>query len=444
MDYRAAVAYIESFTNYERTGLVALTGTNYDLGRVEELLRRLGNPHLGAKTVHIAGTKGKGSTAAMVASALHCAGYRTGLFTSPHLHSWRERICLDGVPISEEDWAAATEKVRAVADIMQAEARFGALTTFDLLLALALVYFREKGVQIQVLETGLGGRLDSTNVVKGDVCVITSISLDHVEVLGDTLDRIAFEKAGIIKPGSIVVSSPQAPEAAAVIEETCRQKGATLIMVGKDITWHKLAADLDGQSFTVQGKAGSYNLRIPLLGDFQLENGATAVAALEALSASGIPVPSGSMAAGFSTVSWPGRLEILRHEPLLIVDGAHSIDSARKLRLAIEQYFDFARLILIIGTSTGHNMATIVEELVPISDVVIATRSRHPRAADPSALVAEFARHGLVAETTESVASAVEKALAMAGGKDLILATGSLFVVAETIEWAKGLRPEFD
>src|SRR4030042_2667809 len=285
MDYRAAVAYIESFTNYERTGLVALTGTNYDLGRVEELLRRLGNPHLGAKTVHIAGSKGKGSTAAMVASAVHCAGYRTGLFTSPHLHSWRERICLDGVPISEEDWATATEKVRAVADIMQAEARFGALTTFDLLLALALVYFREKGVQIQVLETGLGGRLDSTNVVKGDVCVITSISLDHGEVLGDTLDRIAFEKAGIIKPGSIVVSSPQAPEAAAVIEETCRQKGATLIMVGKDITWHKLAADLDGQSFTVQGKAGSYNLRIPLLGDFQLENGATAVAALEALSA---------------------------------------------------------------------------------------------------------------------------------------------------------------
>ena len=444
MDYRAAVAYIESFTNYERTGLVALTGTNYDLGRVEELLRRLGNPHLGAKTVHIAGTKGKGSTAAMVAGALRCAGYRTGLFTSPHLHSWRERICLDGEPISEEDWAAATEKVRAVADMMKAEARFGGLTTFDLLLALALTYFRERSVQVQVMEAGLGGRLDSTNVMKGDVCVITSISLDHVEVLGDTLDKIAFEKAGIIKPGSIVVSSPQAPEAAAVIEETCRHKGATLVTVGQDITWHKLAADLDGQSFTVQGKAGTHNLRIPLLGDYQLENAATAVAALEALRAYGINVCSDSITAGFANVNWSGRLEILRREPWLVVDGAHNIDSARKLREAIRQCFDFARLILIIGTSSGHNMAAIVEELAPISDVIIATRSRHPRAADPSALVAEFARHGLVAETTESVASAVEKALAMAGGKDLILATGSLFVVAETIERVKGLRPEFD
>jgi len=444
MDYRAAVAYIESFTSYERTGLVALTGANYDLGRVAELLRRLGNPHLGAKTVHIAGTKGKGSTAAMISSALHYAGYRTGLFTSPHLHSWRERICLNGEPISEEDWAKVAAKVKEVADAMGVETGFGALTTFDLLLALALTYFREKGVEVQVLEVGLGGRLDSTNVVKGDVCVITSISLDHVEVLGDTLEKIAFEKAGIIKAGSIVVSSPQTGEAAAVIEETCRQKDAPLIKVRKDMTWHRLAAGLDGQSFTVQGEAGTYSLRIPLLGDYQLENAATAVAALEALSTYGIDVSPEDIASGLANVRWPGRLEILKREPWLVVDGAHSVDSARKLREAIQQYFDFERLILIIGTSSGHNMAAVVEELAPISDVAIATRSRHPRAASPSALVAEFAQHGLAAEETESVALAVERALAMAGAKDFILATGSLFVVAETIEHVKGLRPEFN
>ncbi len=444
MDYREAVAYIESFTNYERTGLVALTGTNYDLRRLEELLRRLDSPHLGAKTVHIAGTKGKGSTAAMIAGALHCAGYRTGLFTSPHLHSWRERVCLDGEPIGEEDWARVTEKVREVADAMKGEAGLGSLTTFDVLLALALTYFRDQGAEVQVLEVGLGGRLDSTNVVKGDVCVITSISLDHVEVLGDTLDKIAFEKAGIIKPGSMVVSSPQTREAAAVIAEACRRKRAPLVTVGKDITWRKLTADLGGQSFKVQGRGVYYDLEIPLLGDFQLENAATAVAALEALSAHGIDVPSDSIAAGLANVNWPGRLQILRREPWLLVDGAHSIDSAMKLRGAIGQYFDFAQLILIIGTSSGHNMAAIVGELAPISNVVIATSSRHPRAADPAALVAEFARHGLAAQSTESVASAVEQALAVAGIKDLILATGSLFVVAETIEWAEGLRREFD
>lgn len=442
MDYRAAIDYIESFTDYEKSPGILYTAANYDLRRMEELLERLGRPHLRAKAVHVAGTKGKGSTAAMITSALVASGFRTGMFSSPHLHSIRERIAVDGEMIWPEEMACLMTELQPVADEVHRRGFYGGLTTFEILTALAFLYFARKGAQFQVVEVGLGGRLDATNVVRPEVCVITSISLDHTEVLGDSIAKIAREKAGIIKPGAVVVCSPQREEATEVIARACEEKEAKLISVGKDITWRKLDATEMGQLFEVEGRLKRYRLQIPLLGDYQLENAAAAVAALEELVAQGAAISEESIALGFRQVRWPGRLEVLGKNPTVIVDGAHNRYSAMKLREAVRQHFHFDRVILVIGTSSDKDISGIVDELAPLADEVIVSRSHHPRSAAAPVLLREFSRCGKAARGVADVPSAVAEALALAKPRDLVLATGSLFLVAEVIECLKGVEPE--
>jgi len=436
MNYPAALDFILERTDYERWPGYAYAN-RFDLRRMEDLLHRLGDPHLSAGSVHIAGSKGKGSTAAMIAAGLRAAGHKTGLYTSPHLLTLRERINVDGKPILKRELADVVARLRPHAEAMDRDRTYGELTTFELLTAAAFLHFQQKDIAFQVLETGLGGRLDATNVVTPEVCVITSISLDHREVLGDTLSQIAAEKAGIIKPGIPVVSSPQAEEAAMVIRGTCLERGARLITVGSDVSWQTISSNLSEQSLEVKGKRGSYRLNIPLLGAYQLQNAATAVATLETLD-----VPRECIEVGLANTHWPGRLQILRRRPMLVVDGAHSGDSARKLKEALEQHFHFDQLILIIGTSADKDTSGIVAELASMANSVIATRSRHPRATIPETVAGEFARQGLRAEVAEDVAQAIAKAQAKAGKRDLICATGSLFLVGEVIENVKGLRPE--
>ena len=438
-DYQAALDYVLSFADYERASRSAIV---FDLSRIEELLKRRGNPHQAARAVHIAGTKGKGSASAMVAAVLTASGYKTGLYTSPHLHTLRERIQVDSQPIAEEEFARVVEELKPEIEAINNSGLLGELTTFEILTALAFAYFKEKKVDFQVLEVGLGGRLDATNVVKPDVGIITSISFDHTEVLGNTLAQIAAEKAGIIKPQSPVVCAPQAPEALEVIEKICQERKARLIRVGREVTWQRNTFSFLGQSFQLKGIRGDYNLTIPLLGEHQLENAAVAVAALEVLANLGMEVSPESIAKGLSQVYWPGRLQILQYEPLFVVDGAHNADSARRLREALKQYFDFDGVILIIGTSEDKDVAGMVAELSPLPGAVIVTRSRHPRAAEISKLVAEFSKWGITPLVKEKVTSAVELALARAKPRELICATGSLFIVAEVIEHMKGLLPE--
>ena len=370
----------------------------------------------------------------MIASALSAAGYRTGLYTSPHLHTFRERITVDGGMISEEEFSALTEKLQPEIDEVNRRHNYGEITTFEILTALAFAFFAERLVDFQVLEVGLGGRLDATNVVMPRIAVITSISLDHAEVLGASLAKIAGEKAGIIKPGALVISAPQPKDVACVIEEVCRHNGVSLITVGRDVTWRKVKSDLSGQFFEVKGNAGSYKLIIPLLGEHQMENAAVAVAALEALD-----IGAKDIARGLAQVQWPGRLEILRHEPLFLADGAHNADSANRLRETIEKYLHFDRLILILGASSDKDIAGIVGELAPMSSLAIVTRSRHPRALAPASLLEELEKQGVKGELAESVSSAAERAMEMAGPRDLICATGSLFVAAEAREYIKGI-----
>jgi dihydrofolate synthase/folylpolyglutamate synthase len=274
-------------------------------------------------------------------------------------------------------------------------------------------------------------------VVKPEVCIITSISLDHTAVLGDTIAQIAREKAGIIKPGTVVVSSPQREEAAKVLGEVCHKMGAELITVGEEVIWRKRNVTLSGQSFTVEAEHDRYELTLPLLGEHQLENAATAVASLETLG-----TPKQGIVSGLAQVHWPGRLEILGYEPTLVIDGAHNADSARRLREALEQLFHFRRAILIIGTSCDKDIAGVIAELVAPFEAVIVTRSQHPRAVAPTMLSERLLTQGIKPLLAENVAQALSQALKWAEKGDLICATGSLFLVAEVREQVKGIAGE--
>lgn len=439
MDYRQAIDYLSGFTNWERTAAQAFAAANFDLRRVHSLLARLGNPHLGRRTVHIAGSKGKGSIAAMTAAVLSAATDRgIGLYTSPHLHTFCERIAVDGRPIVQADFARLTEAVAPAAAAENADGRFGQLTTFELLTALAFLHFRERDAGWQVLEVGIGGRLDATSVVEEkDVAVIGPISLEHTAILGETVEKIAAEKAAIIRPGRPVVMAPQPfPGAAAVIRRQATEAGAPLVDVANSYSWERLAWDLSGQSLRLDGPPGQRELWLPLLGAHQLENAATAVAVTDILLAGG-PAADGlepAIAAGLRDVRWPGRLEVLRDRPLVVADGAHNGDSARRLREALRDYFQFRRLILVSGVSRDKALDDMARELAPLATLVIATRSQHPRAADAAVVATAYAAAGAATEIAPSVAEALGRALALAAPEDLVCVVGSLFVVAEARE----------
>ncbi|MFC2039127.1 bifunctional folylpolyglutamate synthase/dihydrofolate synthase, partial [Chloroflexota bacterium] len=270
-------------------------------------------------------------------------------------------------------------------------------------------------------------------------CVITSLSLDHTDVLGDTLTEIATEKAGIIKPGSIVISSPQTDEADKVIAGVCREKEVELVRVGSDVTWQNLAYKDGKQSFSVKGRHSDYELSLPLLGKHQVENATTAVAALEALSQKDPRITEEAIIEGIAGVNWPGRLQVLSRRPLLVADGAHNPYSAGKLRESLKEYFDFKGGILIIGASADKDITGMVSELVPVFERVIITRSTHPRAMPVETLVSEFRKHGVETHIAEDISTALPEALALAGEDDIICVTGSLFVAAGAIEQAKEL-----
>ncbi len=429
MNYQESIAYLLRFADYER---LPRSGVVWDTKRIERLLEKLGNPHLAARTVHIAGTKGKGSTSAMIASILKEAGNRVGLYTSPHLLSYTERIRVDGQPISEAAWAGLVAQIRPHVEAVNAEKTYGELTTFELYTAMAFVHYRNIRSDWQVVEVGLGGRLDATNVVRPRACVITSISYDHMEVLGNTLAEIAGEKAGIVKPGVPVVSAPQAPEAMVVIERVCRERGARLVKVGSDVTWRAGGFDTGGQSFHLKGLFHEYDLKIPLLGEHQLENAACAAAAAELLS-----LKKPSIVKGLPKVDWPGRLQLLRRQPQVIVDGAHNVYSLQKLGEALRKHFKYDRLVLILGFSSDKDVPGMVGEAVKMTGEIITTASVSPRSVKPDALAEEFAKRGVKARVTRSVAEALELALETARPDDLICAAGSIFVVAEVMELLK-------
>ena len=438
MNYQQALDFIFSYTDYEKLARFTYDAATLDLTRMEHLLALLGNPHRRFRSVHIAGTKGKGSTAAMCDAILRAAGFHTGLYTSPHLHTFRERIRVDGRLLSQEDLLALVEQCRPAIEAVED------ITTFEIITALGFLHFAQQEVEWAILETGLGGRLDATNIVSPDVTAITTLSYDHTELLGDTLALIAGEKAGIIKPGVPLVCAPQAPEAMQVIEDVCHQRQAELILVGRDWRWERTAGDLTGQTLRVQEQADGHhppvvyeNLRIPLLGQHQLLNATMAVALAETLRRRGVAIPEGAMGNGLAQVRWPGRLEVLQPHPCVVVDGAHNPDSVAKLVAALGEWFPHERMVLIFGASEDKDIEGMLKTLLPLSHCVITTQARHPRAADPHELaqmIAPLLRAGQFLAVSESVAGAVEQALAWAQAGDLVCGSGSIFVVGEVRE----------
>jgi dihydrofolate synthase/folylpolyglutamate synthase len=347
------------------------------------------------------------------------------------------------------------DRLKPVVEAINQEAKYGKLTTFELLTTLAFLHFSYWQVDFQVIETGLGGRLDATNVVQPEICVITTIGFDHMDVLGNSLSEIATEKAGIIKPGSVVVSSPQQSEAANVIEKKCIENNTKLIRASKDVSWQSLGFDAYRQLIEVKGRMATYRIDLPLLGDCQQENAAVAVAALEVLVENGFNITHDNIVHGLETVSWPGRFQVIMQKPLIVIDGAHNQASIRQFKLTLAGYIrncmgfktnkdPFNKAILIIGVSADKDIAGIVSELCLLFNKVIITRSRHPRAMATGSIATEFGKYELEVDVTQSVSEAISLAFSEAGEGDLICITGSLFVAGEAVEYLGRVKKNKD
>ena len=437
MNYTETIAYLYSLADYEKVRIERYTPETLDLSRVERLLAAVGNPHTRFPTVHIAGTKGKGSTAAMSEACLRVAGYRTGFYTSPHMHTFRERIQVDRRKIAREEVVALVEEVRPLIE------RTPGVTYFEAITAIGFLHFARSKVEVAVVEVGLGGRLDATNVLTPEVSVITSLSLDHTYLLGNTLAEIAREKAGIVKPGIPAVSAPQRAEAIKVLEAVSQERGSSLTEVGRDWDYDPGSADLDGQAFTARRITGGGSeldgeYWIPLLGRHQLENATNAIAALDIMHQRGFHIPIEAVHEGLRSVCWPGRMEILSREPLVIVDGAHNPYSAQVLRRALEEWFPDRRWMLVFGASADKDTAGMLKVLLPISEYTIVTRSDHPRAASPVELADVVAAVGGGAEVSVNVRKSLRRGLALMDPASGLLVTGSTHLVADVHEeWAR-------
>jgi dihydrofolate synthase/folylpolyglutamate synthase len=379
----------------------------------------------------------------MVDSILGVAGYRTGFYSSPHLHTFRERIRLGGEPVSEDKFAALVAKLAPTAAALEREMGLGSVTLFEFMTAMAFQCFAEEQVDFQTIEVGLGGRLDATNVVSPEVCGITSVSLDHMNILGDTVEEIAADKAGIIKSAVPVVVAPQMPGALEVIVGVAGEKRAPMTLVGRDVTGKFLCNVKGGQKAEINGRRGRFTANIPLLGLHQVENVAVAVGIVEALTGMGYTISTPDIVKGLMRVRWPCRLEVLAREPYVVCDGAHNVYSMETMLSSLRGCFDFERLLLVTGFSRDKSVEGMVDALAPHADLAIATRSRHPRSLAPSSLAKLMRDSGIRdVRQVDDVCGALKLAKKEAGSRDLILATGSLFVAAETRETVLGIEPE--
>jgi dihydrofolate synthase/folylpolyglutamate synthase len=436
-----ALAWIYSFSDTEHTG-VFVHDREDNLARERTLLARLGDPQRTYGVTHIAGTKGKGSTSAMLESILRAAGQHTGLYTQPDLHTFRERIRIDGQVIAGERLIALLPRMRqALADIGDTQ---GTYITYEVSTALAFLAFRAAGVDHAVIEVGLGGRLDATNVVEPMMTAITSISYDHMAILGNTLGEIAGEKAGIIKEGVPVVCSAQASEAVAAIERVAAIRHAPLVRIGPvgsncDYTWSPGAAEQTRQFFDVTTPTGSYaGLELALLGEHQIENATVALALAEGLRARGLALDEAAIRAGLRTVRWPGRLQIVGHEPLAVVDSAHNADSFAHLFAALRRHFTWDRLLLVIGLMADKDLRGVAAEIARSGAArVYTTAAAIPRAASPEQLASILAEAAPALDVIPAISTglALTAALADAGPRDLVCVAGSVYLAGEALRW---------
>ena len=432
MTYEQALAYLSQFINYESGQRVPYAPEHFNLDAFADFLHELGDPHRAFPAVLIAGSKGKGSTAAMIAAILLQAGLRTGLFTNPHLVTLRERTQIDRQLISEPALAALVSELRGHLQPAQCSRPRRFRTFFELTTALSFLHFARQQVDIAVVEVGLGGRLDTTNVLTPQVAVLTPIGLEHTHILGDTLAAIAGEKAGIVKPRTCVVSAPQEPEAAAVFEQRCREQEATLSMAGQVFDWQVVDASADGTRMRFRGFGHEIDdINVPLVGRHQAANAAVAVAACLQLRKKGWRISDDHMRGGLAAVQWEGRSEIIGRRPWVVLDAAHTAESARCLADTLSELFAAERLFLVLGMATDKKVEDVVANLAPLAHEVIVTAFRSPRACKPQRLADEVRRHGVAVRVAESPDQALALARAAARPTDAICVTGSVLLLGE-------------
>ena len=428
MDYQSALEYISSFGRF---------GSRPGLERMQWMLERMGRPELGQRFIHIAGTNGKGSTTAFVHNMLQAAGYRVGMYTSPYLEAFTNRIGAGGKDIDTEALVALVERLRPLLDEIN-QTPLGPITQFEVTTLLALAYYQELELDFIVWEVGLGGRLDATNVVNPLVSVITNIGRDHTEVLGDTLSQIAAEKAGIIKRGVPVVTAVKHVDAMQVIEALAKDLHAPLCRLGRDFTYQRNHFTLEEQSFDYHDQQHEWkDLRIQLVGEHQCQNAALALAVIGQLQQQGFSIDEHACRVGLAATRWPGRLEVMSKQPLVIIDGAHNPHGTRALQQALREYFPEKKISMVLGILKDKERQEMLAHLLPQASRVIFAAPSYARATEPMLLLKDASDYQVPATTANSVAEAIDVALADLAPEEILLVAGSLYTVSEAREHLK-------
>ncbi len=437
MTYAAALRYLDSLIRSDRP---RRPYGDEKLSRMRYLLAGLGDPHRQFRTVLVAGTKGKGSTAVMIAEILRAHGLRVGLTVKPHLVDYRERIQVSGHKISQADLAALVEQIRPAIEAGR-ELVWGPPTYVEATVAVALLHFVRQRVDLAVVEVGIGGRLDATNVVDPLVSVITPISYDHTEILGETLTAIATEKAGIIRSAGSVVSAPQPAEALSVIVRACETKHASLVLVGRDVEVRIEESSLRGVRATVRGLHETYPIRVPLLGRHQAVNAATAIGAVELLRDHSIKVDPAAVRRGLATVRWPARVELIDTAPYTIIDVGHNPASMGALRDTLQQLLGGRRVILVFGMLATKDHRTVAAMIAPLAHTIVTTTPDNPHALPADLLAAEVRPYASRVLVVPDRREAVDRGRALAGPEDVLVITGSFYLVGEAREWLRRRKP---
>lgn len=423
LEYQEALNYINSLFRF---------GVNLGLERMEQLLEKLDNPQKELNVIHIGGTNGKGSVAAMMSQILQAQGYRVGLFISPHLQYFQERIMINGCGIEEEMVVELVEKIRPLVEACTLTSSSGQPTEFEVVTAMAMAYFAMKKVDYVVLEVGLGGRLDATNVVQPLVSVITNVGHDHMDRLGETIGKVAFEKAGIIKKNGYCVTAAHSQEAQEVIRSVCEERHSRLIDVNQDYSWEGGEVTLKGQTIHIRSPKRDYqNIFLPLLGHHQQVNTAVVIAAVEVLQKQGIEISYESIKRGIASVKWPGRMEVIQEQPLVIIDGAHNIEGTQALVKTLKENFKYKRLIFVAGFLKDKDIEEMMRMTMPLADQVILTQPSGHRAASTEDIKVYALKYVKDVASESDVGKAVEKALQQVKEEDLVCIFGSLYMIAD-------------
>ena len=434
--YTEALDYIYDLTKY---------GIKLGLKNINYLLYLLGKPHKKLKIIHVAGTNGKGSTCSLISSILQSDGYKVGLYTSPHLVDFTERIKINHKPIDRKKVCELLERIKPSIEKVANTPSYGHPTFFEVITSMAFLYFFEEQVDFLVLEVGLGGRLDATNVCEPLISVITHIDYDHMDKLGNSLEEIAREKGGIIKPEGIVISSKQYEEAYNEIKKISDEKNSLIYSVGREINYEIVKFNIKGVIFDLKGIYRNYkNLHTPLLGRHQADNAATAIIAIEALKIRGVKISEKAIRIGLEKVKWTGRLEIIQNNPTLILDGAHNPNGVKVVRDTLKEIFSYHRLILVLAIFADKDYKKMIKILSPNADLIITTKAKNPRATPPQIIAKEAAQY--IAQNkiivTENISQAINCALSNSKKDDLICITGSLYTVGEAKRYFRNKNKE--